>query len=74
MLILMAIVLAVAITLWRVGQNAKRATDQFPAQGTFVEVAGHPVHYVEMGSGPALVLIHGSSGNTRDFTFGLSEN
>ena len=73
MLILMAIVLAVAITLWRVGQNAKRATDQFPAQGTFVEVAGHPVHYVEMGSGPALVLIHGSSGNTRDFTFGLSE-
>jgi pimeloyl-ACP methyl ester carboxylesterase len=26
------------------------------------------VHYVVMGEGPDLVLIHGSSGNTRDFT------
>jgi pimeloyl-ACP methyl ester carboxylesterase len=73
MLILVAMILAVATTLWRVGQNAKRATAQFPAEGNFVEIAGHPVHYIEMGNGPALVLIHGSSGNTRDFTFGLAE-
>ena len=73
MLIFVAIVFAVAATLWRVERNAKRAAGLFPAQGNFIEVAGHPVHYVETGAGPALVLIHGSSGNTRDFTLGLAE-
>lgn len=72
-ILLGVLVLAIASTLWRVGQNAKRAASQFPPQGAFVEVDGHPVHYVEMGLGPALVLIHGASGNTRDFTFGLAE-
>jgi pimeloyl-ACP methyl ester carboxylesterase len=71
--ILVAIlVLGIAATLWRVGQNAKRAADQFPPDGRFVEVQGHPVHYVEMGTGPDLVLVHGASGNTRDFTLGLA--
>jgi pimeloyl-ACP methyl ester carboxylesterase len=73
LILLAVLVLVIASTLWRVGQNAKRAADQFPPQGAFVEVDGHPVHYVEMGQGPALVLIHGASGNTRDFTFGLAE-
>jgi pimeloyl-ACP methyl ester carboxylesterase len=74
LLILFAVlVVAIASTLWRVGQNAKRAADIFSPQGSFVDVDGHSVHYVEMGQGPALVLIHGASGNTRDFTFGLAE-
>ena len=77
LLILCAVlILAVATTLWRVGQNAKRAATLFPPQGAFVKVDGHPVHYVEIGpetdDAPALVLIHGASGNTRDFTFGLA--
>jgi pimeloyl-ACP methyl ester carboxylesterase len=72
-ILISVLVVAIASTLWRVGQNAKQATNQFPPQGAFVEVDGHPVHYVEMGQGPALVLVHGASGNTRDFTFGLAE-
>jgi pimeloyl-ACP methyl ester carboxylesterase len=63
----------IAATFWRVGQNAKRVATLYSAQGNFVEVDGHPVHYLEMGQGPALVLIHGSSGNARDFTFGLAQ-
>ena len=77
MVLLAVLVLVVATTLWRVGQNAKRALNQFPPQGEFVEVDGHPVHYVELGAKtddkPALVLIHGASGNTRDFTMGLAK-
>ena len=34
-----------------------------------VEVSGHRVHYVEKGNGPPLVLIHGASGNLRDWTY-----
>lgn len=41
-----------------------------PASGQFVEVEGARVHYVQRGSGPDLVLLHGASGNLQDWTFG----
>ncbi len=34
---------------------------------------GVPIHAEVFGEGPDLVLIHGASGNTRDFTFSLVE-
>ncbi|MCK0148633.1 alpha/beta hydrolase [Marivita sp. S6314] len=47
------------------------AKKQFPPVGDFVTVNGTRVHYVTEGSGPDVVLIHGASGNLRDFTFSL---
>lgn len=41
--------------------------------GSFVAVNGARVHYVQQGSGPDLVLLHGASGNLRDWTFGPME-
>jgi len=42
----------------------------FPPEGKFLTVNGRRVHYVSAGTrGPNLILIHGASGNTRDFTF-----
>lgn len=46
-----------------------RAERSHPPLGQFVDVDGHKVHAYVTGSGPALVLIHGASGNLRDFTF-----
>jgi len=46
---------------------------QYPPLGKFVSAAGTKVHYDRRGSGPAVVLIHGASGNLRDFTFALSD-
>jgi len=65
--------LAIAVTLWRVEQRKSMAEKNFPPEGDFVYVDGHPVHYVDRGdkAAPAVVLIHGASGNTRDFTFDL---
>jgi len=40
----------------------------FPPIGQFVEVNGRQVHAYVTGSGPDLVLIHGASGNLRDYT------
>ena len=50
-------------------ENAFEA--QFPPTGQLLQVNGITVHADVRGSGPDLVLIHGASGNTRDFTFDL---
>jgi len=40
----------------------------FPPIGQFVDVGGARVHYVQEGSGPDLVMLHGAGGNLREFT------
>ena len=55
---------------WAVARRrAETAERLFPPTGAFVTVDGVRVHYVRRGSGPEVVLIHGASGNLRDFTF-----
>ncbi len=46
------------------------ANDRYPPTGDFITVDGVRLHYRRAGSGPALVLIHGASGNIRDWDFG----
>ncbi|WP_171239349.1 alpha/beta fold hydrolase [Ruegeria sp. HKCCA5491] len=60
------------LTAWRASQNEARAEVSFPPEGQIVDVDGIPIHAVVMGQGPDVVLIHGSSGNTRDMTFALA--
>lgn len=49
------------------------AVAKFPPTGQFIEVNGGRVHADVSGQGPDVVLIHGASGNTRDFTFDLAK-
>lgn len=60
------------VTSWRSAQRESRAEASFPPEGQIVEVDGIAVHAVVKGEGPDVVLIHGSSGNTRDMTFALA--
>lgn len=62
-----------AVTLWKARNNELRAEAAYPPEGQFLTVDGTRVHALVRGEGPDLVLIHGSSGSTRDFTFGLME-
>lgn len=63
----------IGATAWRLNAREAQALADNPASGRFVMVEGQRVHLVEQGSGPDLVLIHGASGNLRDFTMGLSD-
>lgn len=59
----------------RAERREAAAEAAFPPEGRFVDVGGgRQVHAVVAGSGPDLVLIHGASGNTRDFTFTLVDD
>lgn len=55
----------------RADHRAALAEAAYPPTGQFVQVNGRQVHAHIEGRGPDLVLIHGASGNTRDFTFGF---
>ena len=46
---------------------------RYPPEGEIVQVNGRDVHVVVKGRGPDLVLIHGASGNAREFTSSLTD-
>jgi len=46
---------------------------EYPPVGKFTEVSGLRVHYWEQGEGTPVVLIHGASGNLRDWTYGIAQ-
>lgn len=50
-----------------------RAEAEFGPTGRILDVDGISVHALVRGEGPDLVMLHGASGNLRDFTFGLIE-
>ena len=55
------------------GWTARRVEAALPPLGRFVDVDGCRIHYLEQGSGPTLLLIHGLSGNMRNFAHSLVE-
>jgi pimeloyl-ACP methyl ester carboxylesterase len=65
------LVAAVSATLWKARTNERLAEVHYPPEGQFLEIDGHRVHALVRGAGPDLVLIHGSSGSVRDFSFDL---
>ncbi|SLN37822.1 Dihydrolipoyllysine-residue acetyltransferase component of acetoin cleaving system [Falsiruegeria litorea R37] len=70
---LLALVIAgVAITQWKAARNEARAETSHPPPGQFIDVDGIKIHAMVAGNGPDLVLIHGSSGSTRDMSFALA--
>jgi pimeloyl-ACP methyl ester carboxylesterase len=59
------------LTLWRAARNEARTRQSHPPLGRFVTVRGKKLHLLQKGQGPDIVLIHGASGNMRDFTHDL---
>ncbi|MEM1007048.1 MAG: alpha/beta hydrolase, partial [Pseudomonadota bacterium] len=49
-------------SIWRSGRQEAKAEAAFPPEGQILDIDGIAVHAVVMGSGPDVVLIHGSSG------------
>jgi pimeloyl-ACP methyl ester carboxylesterase len=60
------------VALWLYARRGwRRAERACPPLGEFVTVDGVRLHYVDRGRGPAVVLVHGASGNLRDMTLAL---
>jgi pimeloyl-ACP methyl ester carboxylesterase len=68
---LVFLIVFVLATSWRAALRERAAEAAYPPSGEIITVDGVRMHAQIQGSGPDLVLIHGSSGSLRDFSFGL---
>ena len=55
------------------GILALRAKAMVPAIGRFITVDGVRLHYIDEGSGPAVLMIHGLSSQLQTFTYAMSD-
>ena len=53
------------------GRTARRVEAALPPQGRFIDIDGNRIHYLDVGSGPAILMVHGLGGQMRNFTYGL---
>jgi pimeloyl-ACP methyl ester carboxylesterase len=61
---------AVVVVLMRFTRRvARRAEAAVPPDGQFLDIDGERLHYVDFGQGPAVVFIHGLSGQLRNFAY-----
>ncbi|WP_018303141.1 alpha/beta fold hydrolase [Wenxinia marina] len=65
--LLILLALLVAVVWWRAGARTRSVEAMYPPIGRILDVDGVPVHALVRGDGPDLVLIHGASGNLREF-------
>lgn len=76
-LILILIALYVLMTLgyvaysWRQKQRSERAV---PPRGAFTAISTGRLHYVDCGSGPSILMVHGLGGNLGNFDCGLIDD
>ena len=69
LLALAAVVALVTFTAY----TARREDAALPPLGRFVEVGGARIHYLDEGTGPTLLLIHGLGASVRTFKHSLVE-
>lgn len=64
--------LIAAGSIWAGGTwRARKALRKFSPIGRMIDVMGAPLHVHQMGSGPDLVMIHGSNANMREYIYSL---
>lgn len=72
LVMLLALLAGAGLALFA-AHTARRVEALIPPLGSFVEVRGARVHYVDKGAGPPLVLVHGLGGQLQHFTHSMLE-
>ena len=62
-----------ALAVFGAKYRAMQSEKAYPPLGALVDTSGGQVHYVQSGTGPHVILLHGAGGNLREFTFDLMD-
>ncbi len=55
------------------GLTACKVEAALPPQGRFIDIDGNRIHYLDQGSGPVILMVHGLGGQMRNFTYALTD-
>jgi pimeloyl-ACP methyl ester carboxylesterase len=70
LVLILLVACIIAGLVWFTANTARRVEAELPPRGSFTDIDGQRIHYVDTGgSGPAVVLIHGLSGNLLNFGY-----
>lgn len=72
-LLFAAVIVMVGAVQYFALKREREAAEAYPPTGQMLDVGGVAVHAEQFGQGPDVVLIHGASGNTRDYTFAFAD-
>ncbi len=53
--------------------TVRRIEQDVPADGRFIDVAGARLHYVDRGTGPTIIMMHGLGAQLRNFSYGVAD-
>ena len=70
-MVLIAVTGVVAALLGYSNWLSARSERMFPPLGQFVDADGVKLHYVDLGEGQPVVLVHGASGSLRDYVLSI---
>ena len=68
---LLLLALAVAALAVSNARTARQVEKALPPLGSFIDIDGSRIHYLDRGSGPTILCIHGLAGQMRHFTYAL---
>lgn len=75
LLVILAAIGGWAMREYRFTQTmATKARQAVPPKGQFIDISTGRLHYVDKGTGPAILLIHGLGGNLRHFDLGVIDD
>ncbi|MGH1453075.1 MAG: alpha/beta hydrolase [Paracoccaceae bacterium] len=75
LIVILGVLAALALREYRFTRTmAAKSREAVPPKGDFIEISTGKLHYLEKGSGPAILLIHGLGGNLRHFDMGVIDN
>jgi len=71
LILLVLFALTVGALVIFAARTARQVEAALPPLGRFIDVDGARIHYLDRGSGPTILCIHGLAGQMRHFTYAL---
>lgn len=71
LILLVLLALSIGGLVLFTARTARQVENALPPLGRFIDIDGSRIHYLDQGTGPTILCIHGLAGQMRHFTYAL---